>query len=144
MKAISFIEKLPFRPYLLFLNRSNRDTTVYYRLIFCKFSWPNMVKWRNSGIINSYTFMWVLNWISHIKVMHCSNWNLNIPHPRKPRALLSVPGECGIWQVQPPRCAEFHLCLGRAGSGELNWKCKVSNDFSFWQRSALTAVKEEI
>ena len=34
------------------LNRSNRDTTVYYRLIFCAFSWPNMVKWRNSGIIN--------------------------------------------------------------------------------------------
>jgi len=34
------------------LNRSNRDTTVYYRLIFCEFSWPNMVKWRNSGIIN--------------------------------------------------------------------------------------------
>ena len=33
------------------LNRSNRDTTVYYRLIFCAFSWPNMVKWRNSGII---------------------------------------------------------------------------------------------
>ena len=35
------------------LNRSNRDTTVYYRLIFCAFSWPNMVKWRNSGIIIS-------------------------------------------------------------------------------------------
>ena len=33
-------------------NRSNRDTTVYYRLIFCAFSWPNMVKWPNSGIIN--------------------------------------------------------------------------------------------
>ena len=33
------------------LNRSNRDTTVYYCLIFCAFSWPNMVKWRNSGII---------------------------------------------------------------------------------------------
>ena len=33
------------------LNRSNRDTTVYYRLIFCAFSSPNMVKWRNSGII---------------------------------------------------------------------------------------------
>ena len=33
-------------------NRSNRDTTVYYRLIFCAFSWPNMVKWRNSGIIS--------------------------------------------------------------------------------------------
>ena len=36
------------------LNRSNRDSTVYYRLIFCAFSWPNMVKWRNSGIINYY------------------------------------------------------------------------------------------
>ena len=34
------------------LNRSNRDTTVYYRLIFCAFSWPNMVKWHHSGIIN--------------------------------------------------------------------------------------------
>ena len=34
------------------LNRSNRDTTVYYRLIFCPFSWPNMVKWHHSGIIS--------------------------------------------------------------------------------------------
>ena len=34
------------------LNRSNRDTTMYYCLIFCAFSWPNMVKWRNSGIIS--------------------------------------------------------------------------------------------
>ena len=33
------------------LNRSNRDTTGNYRLVFCAFSWPNMVKWRNSGII---------------------------------------------------------------------------------------------
>ena len=31
------------------LSRSNRDTTVYYRLIF----WPNMVKWCNSGIIKN-------------------------------------------------------------------------------------------
>ena len=30
------------------LIRSNRDTTVYYRLIFCAFSWPNMVKWCSS------------------------------------------------------------------------------------------------
>ena len=35
------------------LNRSNRTTTVYYRLIFCAFSWPNMVKWHHSGIIMS-------------------------------------------------------------------------------------------
>ena len=34
------------------LNRSNRNTTVYYRLIFCAFSWPNMVKWNHIGIIN--------------------------------------------------------------------------------------------
>ena len=40
------------------LNRSNRDTTVYYRLIFCAFSWPNMVKWRNSGIINLSITYW--------------------------------------------------------------------------------------
>ena len=33
----------------------NRDTIVYYRLIFCAFSWPNMVKWRNSGIITLIT-----------------------------------------------------------------------------------------
>ena len=32
------------------LNRSSRDTTVYYRLIFFEFSWPNMVKWHHSGI----------------------------------------------------------------------------------------------
>ena len=36
------------------LNRSNRDTTVYYRLIFCAFSWPNMVKWHHSGIIKHF------------------------------------------------------------------------------------------
>jgi len=40
------------------LNRSNRDTTVYYRLIFCAFSWPNMVKWRNSGIIIIFISFW--------------------------------------------------------------------------------------
>ena len=39
------------------LNRSNRDTTVYYLLIFCAFSWPNMVKWRNSGIISALICM---------------------------------------------------------------------------------------
>ena len=39
------------------LNRSNRDTTVYYRLIFCAFSWPNMVKWRNSGIIKIVIYL---------------------------------------------------------------------------------------
>ena len=33
------------------VNRSNRDTTVYYGLIFCAFSWPYLVKWHNSGII---------------------------------------------------------------------------------------------
>ena len=37
-----------------FLNRLNRDTTVYNRLIIYAFSWPYMVKWRDSGrIINS-------------------------------------------------------------------------------------------
>ena len=46
------------------LNRSNRDTTVYYRLIFCAFSWPNMVKWRNSGIIinNYWTRLSKISW----------------------------------------------------------------------------------
>ena len=39
------------------LNRSNRDTTVYYRLIFCAFSWPNMVKWHHSGIIHGIIFL---------------------------------------------------------------------------------------
>ena len=46
-------------------NRSNRDTTVYYRLIFCAFSWPNMVKWRNSGIINCCILL-------YFKVMACN------------------------------------------------------------------------
>ena len=33
------------------VNRLNQDTTVYYILVFCAFSWPYMVKWHNSGII---------------------------------------------------------------------------------------------
>ena len=41
-------------------NQSNQDTTVYYRLIFCAFSWPNMVKWRNSGRIMMFIFLYLL------------------------------------------------------------------------------------
>ena len=42
------------------VNRLNQDTTAYYGLVFCAFSWPYMVKWRNSGIINSINFpSWV-------------------------------------------------------------------------------------
>ena len=33
-------------------------STGQYRLIFCVFSWPYMVKWRNSGIIN-YLIEWL-------------------------------------------------------------------------------------
>ena len=36
------------------VNRLNQDTTVYYGLVFCLFSWPYMVKWHNSGIIILY------------------------------------------------------------------------------------------
>ena len=49
------------------LNRSNRDTTVYYRLIFCVFSWPNMVKWHHSGIIKHCTWKGQRNWIHRIQ-----------------------------------------------------------------------------
>ena len=51
------------------LNRSNRDTTVYYRLIFCAFSWPNMVKWRNSGIINTFIYWLIYLYIYSITVV---------------------------------------------------------------------------
>ena len=34
------------------VNRLNQDTTVYYCLVFCLFSWPYMVKLLNSGITN--------------------------------------------------------------------------------------------
>ena len=30
-----------------------QDTTAYYGLTFCTFPWPYVVKWHNSGIINS-------------------------------------------------------------------------------------------
>ena len=54
----------PVRPLLLLfsafsvrirsvVNRSNRDTTVFYGLVFSAFSWPYLVKWHNSGIINT-------------------------------------------------------------------------------------------
>ena len=43
------------------VNRLNQDTTVYYGLIFCAFSWPYMVKWHNSGIIiTNYTLLSLL------------------------------------------------------------------------------------
>ena len=35
------------------VNRLNQDTTVYYGLVFCLFSWPYMVKWHDSGRIKS-------------------------------------------------------------------------------------------
>ena len=34
------------------VNQLNQDTTLYHGVIFCTFSWPYMVKWHNSGIIN--------------------------------------------------------------------------------------------
>ena len=34
------------------VNQLNQDTTLYYSVVFCTFSWPYMVKWHNSGIIN--------------------------------------------------------------------------------------------
>ena len=36
------------------VNLLNQDTTVYYSLVFCLFFWPHMVKWHNSGIINTH------------------------------------------------------------------------------------------
>ena len=35
------------------VNRLNQDSTVYYGIVFCLFSWPYMVKWHNSGIIKN-------------------------------------------------------------------------------------------
>ena len=34
------------------VNQLNQDTTLYQGVVFCTFSWPYMVKWHNSGIIN--------------------------------------------------------------------------------------------
>ena len=42
------------------LSWSNRNTTEHYRLIFCMFSRPNIVKWDNSGIINQFTCISVI------------------------------------------------------------------------------------
>ena len=36
----------------LVVNQLNQDTSLYHGVIFCTFSWPYMVKWHNSGIIN--------------------------------------------------------------------------------------------
>ena len=35
------------------VNRLNQVTTMSYFLVFWAFSWPYMVKWHNSGIINT-------------------------------------------------------------------------------------------
>ena len=48
------------------VNRLNQDTTVYYGLVFCLFSWPYMVKWHNSGIIK--------HTIIHSKYFSLSDW----------------------------------------------------------------------
>ena len=34
------------------VNQLNQDTSLYHGVVFCTFSWPYMVKWHNSGIIN--------------------------------------------------------------------------------------------
>ena len=36
----------------LVVNQLNQDTSLYHGVVFCTFSWPYMVKWHNSGIIN--------------------------------------------------------------------------------------------
>ena len=51
------------------LNRSNRDTKVYYRLIFCAFSWPNLVKRRNSGIIMLRTYSSQCSYLTSIFIV---------------------------------------------------------------------------
>ena len=54
------------------LNRSNQDTTVYCCLIVCAFSWPNKVKWCNSGIIKHIkSCVWIPLWCC------CSSGNKN-------------------------------------------------------------------
>ena len=81
------------------LNRSNRDTTVYYRLIFCAFSWPNMVKWRNSGIIL----------VNILRVFHLSNHLVSTIHPsiiNDERLRMSTPAQHthSRWGDRIPSC----------------------------------------
>ena len=42
------------------VNWLNQDTTVYYGLVFCAFSWPYMIKWYNSGLIMRFIHILVL------------------------------------------------------------------------------------
>ena len=41
---------------------------------------------------------------------------------------------------RPSRGGEFDFCLGGVGWGKLNWKCRVSSDFFFRARKALTKI----
>ena len=60
VKTISFIEELPFLPYLLCSKPVKPAHVMYKRLIFCTLSWPNMVKWCNSWIIKHIIFRTLL------------------------------------------------------------------------------------
>ena len=52
------------------VNRLNQDTTVYYGLVFCVFSWPYMVKWQSSGIIMNYYYMFckIYTYLKHLGI----------------------------------------------------------------------------
>ena len=91
MKTISFIKKLPFRPYLLCSKpvKPGHYSVLPSHINFCAFSWPNMVKWCNSGMIiigNSMTcsgiWQWYREW--YFKIV----WNTT-----------SREGASGIWKI---------------------------------------------
>ena len=62
------------------VNRLNQDTTVYYGLVFCLFSWPYMVKWHNSGIIiHLILFLWCfcLSWRNKHRFWRIWQWRFD-------------------------------------------------------------------
>ena len=85
------------------VNRSNQDTTVNYGLIFCAFSWPYLVKWHNSGIINrmmtrnpSWEVFGAYNWSTksllnyHLSAKFCRNAFSNLLEKRNRTAILLI------------------------------------------------------
>ena len=67
------------------VNRLNQDTMVYYGLVFCLFSWPNMVKWHNSGIIKPYNKHLIRLFFSVRTVNYGSSFFPSIYGPRASR-----------------------------------------------------------
>ena len=99
------------------VNRLNQETTVYYGLVFCAFSWPYMVKWHNSGIISSIIYTLYIFW----QVLQLELWYISWHGSFKCCPILTC--DCKVF---PTLYAK--VCC--SGENALSWNNKKSSQLS--------------